>query len=186
MSWYITRSWLLNGTMVRNSAKKFSRYSDVFVGRCISMACAAFINSIANTRSTFSITFTVLVAALPPMLTWSSCSLDDGIESTEHGEHNCLFLLTIAAAAYCGIMKPEFKPELATRNSGVLRSPAIKRYTRLSEILPNSAIAMLKKSNTSARGSPWKLPPEMIKSSSMKIVGLSVTELISRSTTEAT
>ena len=108
------------------------------------------------------------------------------MESTEHGEHNCLFLLTIAAAAYCGIMKPEFKPELATRNSGVLRSPAIKRYTRLSEILPNSAIAMLKKSNTSASGSPWKLPPEMIKSSSMKIVGLSVTELISRSTTEAT
>ncbi len=58
------------------------------------------------------------------------------MESTEHGEHNCLFLLTIAAAAYCGIMKPEFKPkELATRNSGVLRSPAIKRYTRLSEML---------------------------------------------------
>ena len=45
---------------------------------------------------------------------------------------------------------------------------------------------MLRKSSTNAKGSPWKLPPEMMRSSSEKMVGLSVTELISRSTTEAT
>jgi len=45
---------------------------------------------------------------------------------------------------------------------------------------------MLKKSKDKANGCPWKLPAEIIKSSSGKMVGLSVTALISLATTSVT
>ena len=61
--------------------------------------CGSDSANVAKIRSTFSATLTVFVAAFPPMLTWSSCSLEEGIESTEQGVHNCLFLLTIAVVA---------------------------------------------------------------------------------------
>jgi hypothetical protein len=41
-----------------------------------------------------------LMAALAPMLTWSSWPLEDTIESTEAGVQYCLFWLTIEAAVY--------------------------------------------------------------------------------------
>ena len=65
------------------------------------------------------------MAALEPMLTWSSCPCDEGIESTEAGMHSPLDWLTIDAAVYCGIMKPLFSPGLATRNFGSSRAPEI-------------------------------------------------------------
>jgi hypothetical protein len=46
-------------------------------------------------------------------------------------------------------------------------------------MFPNSDNAIAKKSNPKANGWPWKFPPEIISSSSTKILGLSVTELIS-------
>jgi histidine ammonia-lyase len=57
-------------------------------------------NSMASTFSTFSITFRHFVAAFAPMLTWSSWLLEEEIESTEAGVHNCLFSLTNPAAVY--------------------------------------------------------------------------------------
>ena len=54
---------------------------------------------------------------------------------------------------------------------------------RRSEILPSSASAMARKSIARAIGCPWKLPAETTISSSGKIVGLSVGELISVSST---
>ena len=53
-----------------------------------------------------------------PMLTWSSCPADDGIESTDAGCARLLHSLTSDAAVYCTSMKPEFRPLSATRNAG--------------------------------------------------------------------
>ena len=79
------------------------------------MACAALKSSMARMRSRFCSTCQALVAALAPMLTWSSCPCDDCMESTEAGVHSVLFWLTMEAAVYCGIIKPELRPGLATR-----------------------------------------------------------------------
>jgi hypothetical protein len=34
------------------------------------------------------------------------------------GVQGCLFSLTIPAAVYCGIIKPDFKPEFLSKNKG--------------------------------------------------------------------
>ena len=60
-----------------------------------------------------------------------------------------------------------------------LRDTAFGNITQLSQ-------SIARKSYEIANGWPWKLPPEMILSSSGKIVGLSVTELISVSNTPET
>ena len=96
----------------------FSIDGDDLNGRLNSNACAAFINSIAKTRSTFSTTHNNFVAAFAPILTWSSCPFDETIESTDAGVHNCLFSLTIDAAVYCGIINPEFNPGFSTKKAG--------------------------------------------------------------------
>jgi hypothetical protein len=49
-------------------------------------------------------------------------------------------------------MKPEFKPGFATKNGGKFLVPEINLYTRRSEILPISAIAMERKSSVIANG----------------------------------
>ena len=46
-------------------------------------------------------------------------------KGTEAGQQSILFWLTIEAAVYCGIINPEFRPGLATRNFGRPRTPAI-------------------------------------------------------------
>ena len=79
----------------------------------------------ASTRSVLSTTRRSFVAAFEPMLTWSSCPCDEGIESTEAGMQSPFDWLTIDAAVYCGIMKPLFRPGLATRNFGRSRAPEI-------------------------------------------------------------
>ena len=53
-----------------------------------------------------------------PMLTWSSLFAEVGMESTLAGCASTLFSDTSAAAVYCAIMNPEFRPESATRNAG--------------------------------------------------------------------
>ena len=89
------------------------------------MACAALNSSMASTRSVLQTTRQSFVAALEPMLTWSSCPCDEGIESTDAGMHSPLDWLTIDAAVYCGIIKPLFSPGFATRNLGSSRAPEI-------------------------------------------------------------
>jgi hypothetical protein len=53
--------------------------------------------------------------------------------------------------------------------------PLIKKIS--TEIEPSSAKAMAIKSSTSAKGWPWKLPPDRINSSSGKMMGLSLLAL---------
>ncbi len=82
-------------------------------------------SSMASTRSVLSTTRASFVAAFEPMLTWSSCPCDEGIESTEAGMQSPLLWLTIEAAVYCGIMKPLLSPGSATRKWGSPRDPEI-------------------------------------------------------------
>ncbi len=56
-----------------------------FIGLLNSMACAALRSSMASTFSTLLITRRHLVAALAPMLTWSSWLLDEEMLSTDRG-----------------------------------------------------------------------------------------------------
>ena len=44
-------------------------------------------------------------------------------EPTLAGVQSCLLWLTIEAAVYCGIIKPELSPGLATRNGGKFLLP---------------------------------------------------------------
>ena len=53
-----------------------------------------------------------------PIETWSSCPKLVGIESAEAGKQSVLFSVTKAAEVYCGIINPEFKPELSVNNLG--------------------------------------------------------------------
>ena len=117
------------------------------------------------------------------MLTWSSWPLLDTIESTEAGVQSCLFWLTMEAAVYCAIMSPEWSPGLGLRKAGNPRAPESNWYVRRSEMLPSSERAMARWSSARAMGCAWKLPPDRIISSSGKILGLSVTELISTEVT---
>ena len=57
---------------------------------------------------------------------------------------------------------------------------------RRSDMLASSLTAMARKSMGRAMGSPWKLPAEMMMSSSGHTVGLSVAEFISVSITDST
>src|SRR5690606_33634002 len=88
-----------------------------------STACRALSNSIPKMVSTFATTSAAFTAPFAPMLTWSSCPLLESIVSTDAGVQSCLFLLTMLAAVYCGIIKPEFRPASVIRNGGNLRSP---------------------------------------------------------------
>ena len=106
--------------------------------------------------------------------------------SAEDGIQRVLLWLTMEADVYWGIMKPLFRPGLATRNEGRPRLPDTNLYWRRSEMLPNSFMAIQRKSMGRAIGSPWKLPAEMMRSSSGQTVGLSVVALISMSTTDFT
>ena len=98
---------------------------EVFAGRRNSRAWAALKSSMPRTVSVLSTTRTSLVAEFDPMLTWSSWPCDEGIESQEAGQQRPLFWLTMLAAVYCGIMKPLFRPGLATRYFGKPRRPWI-------------------------------------------------------------
>src|SRR3954467_14588946 len=75
-----------------------------------STPCAPASSSIASARSEFARTCQAFNAAALPIETWSSCPALVGIESTLAGWQRDLLSLTSAAATYCGIMKPEFKP----------------------------------------------------------------------------
>ena len=57
---------------------------------------------------------------------------------------------------------------------------------RRSEMFESSHMAIERKSIGMAIGSPWKLPAEMMRSSSGHTVGLSVAEFTSTSITEST
>ena len=168
---------------MRYASNMFSIVSDERMGRRNSNACAAFISSMASTRSLFCTTFHSLVAAFEPMLTWSSWPCDEGMESHDAGQQSPFDWLTIEAAVYCGIIKPLLRPGLATRKCGNSRAPEIILYMRRSEMFPSSATAMARKSIAKAMGCPWKLPAEMTSSVSGNTVGLSVAELISVSST---
>ena len=127
MCGYITVSLSTNGTTARYAAKISSIAFDERSGRRNSNACAAFINSMASTRSVFCTTFQSFVAAFEPILTWSSCPCDDGMESHDAGQQSPFDWLTMDAAVYCGIMNPLFSPGFATRKLGRLRAPEIMR-----------------------------------------------------------
>src|SRR5688572_29730972 len=105
----------------------FSMKGEDLAGFRNSKACAAVSSSMDRMRSKFFTTLKHLVAAFAPMLTWSSCPLEEGMESTEAGVQSCLFCETMLAAVYCGIMNPEFKPGLAAKNAGNSLCPEIKR-----------------------------------------------------------
>ena len=72
----------------------------------------------AITDSAFWMIDLHLRAEMVPMLTWSSLLAEVGMESTQAGWERTLFSETSAAAVYCAIMKPEFRPESLTRNAG--------------------------------------------------------------------
>ena len=108
------------------------------------------------------------------------------MESADEGIQSVLFWLTIDAAVYWGIIKPLFKPGSATKKLGKPLVPDTNLYVLRSDMLLNSLMAMAKKSMGKAIGSPWKLPAEIIKSSSGHTVGLSVVALISMSITDFT
>ncbi len=57
-------------------------------------------------------------AAIIPMLTWSSCPAEDGIESTDAGCASDLHSETSDAAVYCTSMNPEWSPLPSIRNGG--------------------------------------------------------------------
>jgi hypothetical protein len=80
-----------------------------------STAWAAAITSIASTVTTFSATRIAFRAAIVPMLTWSSTFAPVGIESALAGWQSTLFSDTIAAATYCGSMKPEWSAGTGAR-----------------------------------------------------------------------
>ncbi|MNC67915.1 hypothetical protein D3C75_1184590 [compost metagenome] len=103
------------------------------------------------------------------------------MESTLAGCASDLFSETTAAAAYCAIMNPDCSPPLFVKNGG---SPSFKcgltsRSILRSAISASSAAQTDRWSIGSATGWPWKFPPEITRSSSAKISGLSVAELIS-------
>ncbi len=154
MSSCIILSASLKLTTLRNAVIISSSTADVFNGLRNSNACTAVNNSIANTFSTLSTTLLHLVAALAPILTWSSWLLLLGMVSTDDGVQSCLFSLTIPAAVYWGIIKPEFSPGLETKNAGKPLCPLISWYVLLSEMLASSLIAIAKKSKVMANGCP--------------------------------
>ena len=107
--------------------------------------------------------------------------------STLAGCASTLFSETSAAAEYCTIMKPEQTPPCGVRKAGSAEYAGFTSLSmRRSETFASSASAIFKKSKGSAMGWPWKLPPEMPALSSLKMSGLSVTELISMSTLPCT
>ena len=107
-----------------------------------------------------------------------------GIESTLAGWQSDLFSLTSAAATYCGIMNPEFRPPSVVRNAGSPpeRLGLTSRSTRRSEMLASSETAIASASRANASGWPWKLPLETRSSSETRTSGLSVAELSSTET----
>ncbi len=115
----------------------------------------------ATTSATLATMSAALRAAMVPMLTWSSVLAQVGIESTLAGWASTLFSETSAAAVYCGIMKPLFRPLERIRKGGRPREwlSSTRCATRRSEMEPTSAMAMARKSMAQATGSPWKLPP---------------------------
>src|SRR3954471_16123232 len=99
-----------------------------------------------------------LRAAIGAIDTWSSCPAEVGIESTLAGKARLLFSLTKAAAATCGIMRPEFTPESSVRNGGKpLILGSIRTAVRRSEIEPTSHSAIAMVSAAKATGWAWKL-----------------------------
>ena len=68
-----------------------------------------------------------------------------GIVSTLAGCASTLFSVASAAAVYCVIMKPEFRPPSRVRKAGstfVFEAWSVSRMVRRSEMLPSSATAM--------------------------------------------
>ena len=140
-----------------------------------------------STCSVFSTTRRALVAALAPMLTWSSWPLLLTMLSTEAGVQSCLFWLTMPAAVYCGIIRPEFRPGSATRNGGKPRCP----LNQLVRAPLRNAAQLSHGYGQEIERQGQRLAMEIaaadrMASSSGKMLGLSVTELHSVSTTCAT
>src|SRR5665213_1667826 len=92
-----------------------SKTGDVLRGLRNSIACTELSISIAKTFSTLLITRRHFVAALAPILTWSSWLLELEIESTDAGVQSCLFSHTITAEIYWGIMSHELSPGFFTK-----------------------------------------------------------------------
>ncbi len=120
------------------------------------------------------------------METWSSWLAEVGRLSTEAGWARVLFSEASAAEVTWAIIKPEFTPPLLTRKGGRpdMRE-SMSRAMRRSDREPISAMASARLSAAKATGSAWKLPPEMISSSSANTSGLSETELASHTSTSA-
>jgi hypothetical protein len=99
-------------------------------------------------------------AAAAPIETWSSWFADVGIESTDDGWASTLFSDASAAAVYCAIISPLFRPGSGERNAGRpplsrgSRSSAVRR----SEIAPSSGGEFREVQREGDR-LPWKLPP---------------------------
>src|SRR5436309_6529922 len=114
-------------------------------------------SSIASTRSALASTCHAFKPEALPIDTWSSCPALVGIESTLAGWQSALFSLTRAAATYCGIMNPEFRPPSTVRNAG---SPSdrfglTRRSSRRSEMFASSELAIARASSANASGWPW-------------------------------
>ena len=111
------------------------------------MPWAAAMSSMARIRSTLSFTCRVCNPAVTPMLTWSSTLAEVGMVSALAGWARTLFSVARAAAVYWTIMKPEFSPPCWVRKAGstwALLASSVRRMIRRSEMLPSSAMAMLR------------------------------------------
>ena len=116
--------------------------------------------------STFSRLSTTLYISLPnwpPMLTWSSWLLLDGIVSILEGVHNCLFSLTIPAAVL-RYHEAGMKARILTRNKGNPRWPPMS-WCPPSEILASSLKCDGQKVGGQCQQLTMKIPPLSIRSS---------------------
>ena len=117
--------------------------------------------------------------------TWSSRLAEVGIESTLAGNESVRFSDTRAAARTCTSIMPELRPGCGVRKPGrPLRSGFTKFSTRRSLMLDRSVTAAASRSDVSAIGWAWKLPPLSTSPVSGKTSGLSVAAFSSRSTTD--
>jgi hypothetical protein len=95
------------------------------------------------------------LAAVAPMLTWSSLSEEVGMESTLAGDARSLFSDARAAAETWIIIRPECSPPLSVRKGGSWLNTGLSSFSiLLSAMPPSSLTAIPRKSRANATGSP--------------------------------
>src|SRR5438105_4259642 len=159
MSLCSSRSSSMCGTFLRMTSCAAAAPTPAFSGPRRSSACAATSSSIASPLPAFSTAVRALIAAVIPMLTWSSRPADDGIVSTQAGCARILLSAASAAAVTCAIMNPELRPLFLARNGGSPESDGFTSCsTRRSEMVCSCAQAIASRSSACDTGCPWKFP----------------------------